>query len=227
MGFDLRIFGDEQLEADYIEWLVDERSVDIQSRLMKLWEYYANPMQEARSVAGSERGTNTSGRCYVQAQEYGLPPRITGLVHSGNVGTFGGQRVRDVQRKEVVIENDIAWRVNAGVEFLFGRPITFVSRSPDSQKRAKIESVLKTVFAANGGIEFFQNMAVLGSVYGFVDCLVRPGDDILEDILGTHKTLSFEDVLQLARTIGLELVEAPRALPVLEEDDYKKIRYYV
>ena len=227
MGFDLRIFGDEQLDADYIEWLVDERSVDIQSRLMKLWEYYANPMQEARSVAGSERGTNTSGRCYVQAQEYGLPPRITGLVHSGNVGTFGGQRVRDVQRKEVVIENDIAWRVNAGVEFLFGRPITFVSRSPDSQKRAKIESVLKTVFAANGGIEFFQNMAVLGSVYGFVDCLVRPGDDILEDILGTHKTLSFEDVLQLARTIGLELVEAPRALPVLEEDDYKKIRYYV
>ncbi|HUS72874.1 MAG TPA: phage portal protein [Sedimentisphaerales bacterium] len=227
MGFDLRIFRDEQLEADYIEWLVDERSIDVQRHFAKLWEYYANPVHEARSIAGNERSTNASGRCYVQAQEYGLPPRITGLVHSANAGTFGGQRVRNVQRKEVVIENDIGWRINAGVEFLFGRPVSFVSMSPDSQKRAKIESVLKTVFAANGGIEFFQNMAVLGSVYGFVDCLVRPGDDILEGISGTYKTLSFEDVLQLARTIGLELIEAPRALPVLEEDDYKKIRYYV
>jgi len=34
-------------------------------------------------------------------------------------------------------------------------------------------------------------------------------------------------VLQLAQTIVLELIEAPRALPVLEENDYKKIRYYV
>jgi hypothetical protein len=34
-------------------------------------------------------------------------------------------------------------------------------------------------------------------------------------------------VLNLARTIGLELIEAPRALPVLDENDYKKINYYV
>jgi hypothetical protein len=34
-------------------------------------------------------------------------------------------------------------------------------------------------------------------------------------------------VLKLAQTIDLELIEAPRALPVLEENDYKKIRYYV
>ncbi|MHC4569999.1 MAG: phage portal protein, partial [Planctomycetota bacterium] len=38
---------------------------------------------------------------------------------------------------------------------------------------------------------------------------------------------SFDDVLKLAQTIDLELIEAPRALPVLEENDYKKIRYYV
>jgi len=29
MGFELDIFGDEQLEADYIEWLVDEQSVSM------------------------------------------------------------------------------------------------------------------------------------------------------------------------------------------------------
>ena len=31
----------------------------------------------------------------------------------------------------------------------------------------------------------------------------------------------------MAQTIELEQIEAPRALPILEENDYKKIRYYV
>ncbi|HUW18638.1 MAG TPA: phage portal protein [Sedimentisphaerales bacterium] len=84
------------------------------------------------------------------------------------------------------------------------------------------------VFEANGAIGFFQDMAVLGSVYGFVDCFVRPGNEILERcISSSSQSLSLEDVLQLAQTVGLELIEAPRALPVLEEDDYKKIKYYV
>jgi hypothetical protein len=224
MGFELDIFQDEQLEADYIEWLTDVRSVDVQTHFGKLWEYYTNPMLETLVTRGGEYQL---GRCYVQAQEYGLPVRITGLVHSANGGVFGARAVKDVQRKEVVIENDIAWRINAAVDFLFGKPISFVSRSPDGQKRVEIESILKTVFAANGAIGFFQDMAVLGSVYGFVDCFVRPGDEIIEHISSSSQTLSLEDVLQLAQTIVLELIEAPRALPVLEENDYKKIRYYV
>jgi hypothetical protein len=247
MGFDLDIFQDEQLEADYIQWLVDEQSVNIQTHFGKLWEYYANPMVQAPVLA---RAGHELGRCYVQAQEYGLPARITGLVHSANVGVFGAKALKDVQRKEVVIENDIAWRINAAMDFLFGKPISFVSKSPDGQKRAKVESILKAVFAANGGIGFFQDMAVLGSVYGFVDCLVRPGDEIVARTCGyasagerisyssqtfspapkTTEQSSFgvgEDVLRLAETIAMELIEAPRALPVLEENDYKKIRYYV
>ncbi len=224
MGFELDIFQDEQLEADYIEWLTDVRSVDVQMHFGKLWEYYTNPILETLVTRGGEYQL---GRCYVQAQEYGLPVRITGLVHSANGGVFSARAVKDVQRKEVVIENDIAWRINAAVDFLFGKPISFVSKSPDGQKRAEIESILKAVFAANGAIGFFQDMAVLGSVYGFVDCFVRPGDEIIEHISSSSQTLSLEDVLQLAQTIVLELIEAPRALPVLEENDYKKIRYYV
>ena len=228
MGFDLHIFKDPQLEADYVEWLVDEQSVDIQSHFAKLWEYYTNRMIENNNSGASDKKVNESGRCYVQAQEYGLPPRITGLAHSVNAGIFGAKSVKDVQRKEVVIENDIAWRINAAVDFLFGKPISFVSRAPDSQKRAEIESILKAVFEANGAIGFFQDMAVLGSVYGFVDCLVRPGGEILEQFTSSSsQTLSLKNVLQLAQTIGLELIEAPRALPVLEENDYKKIRYYL
>jgi hypothetical protein len=228
MGFDLSIFKDPQLGADYVEWLVDEQSMDIQVHFAKLWEYYANRMIEGSSSGACDKKVNESGRCYVQAQEYGLPPRITGFTHSANAGTFSGRSIKDVQRKEVVIENDIAWRINAAVDFLFGKPISFVSRAPDGQRRAEIESVLKAVFEANGAVGFFQDMAVLGSVYGFVDCIVRPGSEILEQFTSSSsQTLSLKNVLQLAQTIGLELIEAPRALPILEENDYKKIRYYV
>jgi len=164
----------------------------------------------------------------VQAQEYGLPARITGFVHSADSGILGARSVREVQRKEVVIENDIAWRINAAVDFLFGKPVSFVSKSPRSRKRAEIGSILRALFEANGGVVFFQDMAVLGSVYGFVDCLVRPGKEILERFISSSsQPLSLEDVQQLVRTISVELIEAPRALPVLEEGDYKQIRYYV
>jgi hypothetical protein len=227
MGFELDIFNDQQLDADYIEWLVDERSTDIHRQFSKLWQYYANPMLEAVGIGAVDKKVNSSGRCYFQAQEYGLPARITGLTHSSMVGLWGLQPVKDVQRKEVVIENDIGWRINAAVDFLFGKPISFVSRSPDGRKRAEIESILRALFSANGGIGFFQDMAVLGSVYGFVDCFVRPGEEIIKRISSSSQTLPLEDVLQLAQTIELELVEAPRALPVLDENDYKKIRYYV
>ena len=235
MGFELDIFGDEQLEADYIEWLVDEQSVDVRGHFEKLWEYYSNPRMEMNGSGAREQKVSESGRCYVQAQEYGLPVRITGLIHSGQVGVFGARSARDVQRKEVVIENDVAWRINAAVDFLFGKPISFVSKSPDGQKSTEIERILKALFAANGAIGFFQDMAVLGSIYGFVDCFVRPGEEIIECISSSTQTLSpasgktgaIEDVLKLAQTIDLELIEAPRALPVLDENDYKKTRYYV
>jgi len=39
--------------------------------------------------------------------------------------------------------------------------------------------------------------------------------------------MSIEEIENLAGTIALELIEAPRALPVLDENDYKRIRYYV
>ena len=230
MAFDLEIFEAGDIGTDYIEWLVDEQSVNIQRHFGRFWEYYCNRMMETAGTGASDRKVNETGRCYVQAQEYGLPSRITGLAHTANAGIFNAQSIKEVQRKEVVIENDIAWRINAAVDFLFGKPISFVSRASGNQKRAEIESILKALFAANGGISFFQDMAVLGSVYGFVDCFVRPGEEIFERFFSSFlppQTLSMGEVLQLARQIDLELIEAPRALPVLEENDYKKIKYYV
>jgi len=256
MGFELENFdrqtGDPQrgtarlgtLDASFLDWLVDVHSATLRGHFSRLWDYYANPMVEICGGTAADRKVNESGRCYVQAQEYGLPTRITGLTHSPQAGTFGTQAVRDIQRKEVVIENDIAWRVNAAADFLFGKSISLISRAPDDRKRKDIEVILKALFAANGGSGFFQDMAVLGSVYGFVDCLIRapqaphlapghagPRTSRAEASSSIRAPLpsadSFASVLQWAQGIDLELIEAPRALPVLDEDDYRVIRFYV
>ncbi|MGA2171656.1 MAG: phage portal protein [Sedimentisphaerales bacterium] len=224
----MKIFSDG-LDGEYLDWLVDERWPQIQAHFGKMWEYYANPIMDLHRGEGLsvERKANESGRCYVQAQEYGLPARITGVARCAEAGAFGGRPVGDIQRKEVVIENDIAWRINAVVDFLFGKPVSVVSRTTDGVRRAEIEGIIKAVFSANGGIGFLQDMAVLGGVYGFVDCMVRPGREIYEHISDTSSDLSYEVVLQMARAIGLELIEAPRALPVLDENDYRRMIYYV
>lgn len=228
MGFDFHIFDDDGLSEEFVEWLVDEQSADIQAHFGKLWEYYHNQMRELGGLSEIDGKSSESSRCYVQAQEYGLPSRITGIVHLSNSGMFGGRAVRDVQRKEVVIENDIGWRINAMVDFLFSKPVSIVCKSPEEPRRAEIEAILKGVFEANGGIGFFQDMAVLGSIYGFVDCIVRPGKQVFEHaFLTSRQPASFKKVVEFAQTINLELIEAPRALPVLDENDYKKIRYYV
>ena len=229
MGFELAIFGGNELDADYLDWLVDEQSPAIHRHFSRLWDYYANPRCEVVAGGASERKVSESGRCYVQAQEYGLPSRITGLAHGPQGDVFDSRAVKDVQRKEVVVENDIAWRVNAAADFLFGRPVNVISKAADGRKRSNIEAIIKALFAANGGLGFFQDMAVLGSVYGFVDCFIRPDPGITERIASRPPTQqpSLEAVLHLAQAIDLELIEAPRALPVLDEDDYRIVRFYV
>lgn len=240
MGFDFRIFGDGKLDESFVEWLVDDQWIEIGKQLGKLWEYYQNNMYDVAD-AGISVGSESS-RNYLQGQEYGLPSRITGVSYSPSGGISSGRSIDDISRKEVVIENDITWRINAMVDFLFGKGVNFVSKAPGESKRKEIEQIIKCVFAANGGAGFFQDMAVLGSVYGFVDCLVRPSEEVLDKMRlngasvnstfsSTRPTSSSSPtlytVLQLASTIGLDLIEAPRALPVLDEDDYRKISFYI
>jgi len=135
MGFELDGFGDVRLDADYLDWLVEARAAEIGRHFARLWDYYANPTVDVAGSGAVSRKVHESGRPYVQAQEYGLPSRITGLMHSPATGAFDSRIARDIQRKEVVIENDIAWRVNAAADFLFGKPIRIVSKAPDSRRR--------------------------------------------------------------------------------------------
>lgn len=229
MGFDFSTFKDPALSESFVDWLVDEKWVEAGLHYGKLWDYYDNPMRQASPRGSGEGGLQETARNYVQAQEVGLPPRITGLVYSS---AGEGRSVGDIQRKEVVIENDIAWRVNAMVDFLFGKGVTFVSRSPAAARRRELERIIKAVFSANGGTGFFQDMAVLGGVYGFVDCLVRPGQTVLSHFDSSKagaakRPADFESIVEIASRLELELIEAPRALPILDEGDYRRIAYYV
>ena len=241
MAFDFRVFDSEQLDEGFVEWLIDDQWVEISSHFDRLWNYYHNQMHEVNGVGGASGYVGDSGRNYVQGQECGLPARITGYAYSGSNGVGAGRRVSDIQRKEVVIENDITWRINAMVDFLFGKGVKFISKASDTGKRREIETIIRAVFSANGGAGFFQDMAVLGSVYGFVDCLIRPNEELL---LAYHNSVgsidptnsssktppsssSLQPILKTASKIGLELIEARRALPILDEGDYRKVNFYV
>ncbi|MFI5381448.1 MAG: phage portal protein [Tepidisphaerales bacterium] len=136
-------------------------SVD-RPRLGRLWTYYKNPSRIDSCLAG---------RPYRQAQEWGLPSRITGI--RAGCEPFTGQHDGAIQRKEVVIENDIAWRVDAMCDYLFGKPLAIRSSAADPNRRDAIDRLIQAILAHNGGILFLQQLALLGAVHGFVDVLVK------------------------------------------------------
>jgi len=268
MPFELDKFQDAAVSADYLTYLVDRRWPDVQARHNRLWNYFRNPLVPAVGAVGG--ALNINSRPYVQAQEVGLPARITGMSHSQT----GSQPMTDVQRKEVVIENDIAWRVNTMVDFLFGRAVTIRSLAGRPDQAAAINSVVSAMFAANGGIAFFQELALLGAVYGFVDIALRvpadqpvgrfsrlsrpsvvpatdpssaqvagrpdlngKGDDEQPNQQaaadsgrtegGPTRPNMLARAIAMAQALQLETVEAPRVLPVLDDNDYHRTRLWV
>jgi hypothetical protein len=232
MAFDFADFKTDSLNADFVDWLIDEQWVDMQVHFGKLWDYYQNPMYSTIGLSAADAKLNESARVYIQAQEIGLPARITGIKRTQTSGLLGGKAVADIERKEVVIENDIGWRINAMVDFLFGKGVDIVSRAEDKNRRTEIDKIIKQIFNTNGGVRFFQDMAVLGAVYGFVDCIVRPGQKIIDYYSNTPNTslsskVSTGQIIELVSDCTLELIEAPRALPVLDERDFRKINFYV
>ena len=233
MGFDFSIFEDSQLDETFVDWLINERAGDMVLHYEKLWHYYRNEMREVGTVGPISGQQTESSRPYLQAQEYGLPSRITGVNHSFYGGIMSGSEACGVTRKEVVIENDIAWRIDTMVDFLFGKPITIRSRAGDRQRAEEIEEILRAVFDANGSMAYFQELALLGSIFGFVDTILRLNQDDGDkgpsksaDTAGL-KVRPFHRVLAKARQITLEPIEAPRSLPILDENDYRKINYYL
>ncbi len=232
MAFDFSIFERDGvgggLDERFVAWQVDEQAWDMLMHYQKLWNYYRNEARELGLLG--ESGASESSRPYYQSQEYGLPGRITGMQHSFYGGTLTGRQIEGIQRKEVVVENDIAWRVDTMVDFLFGKGVLISSKAADAVRAEQINQILRAVFEANGGAAYLQELALLGSVYGFVDVIVRlegggQGAGSLDS--GVAGLNTFAGVLERARNIMLEAIEAPRSLPVLNEQDYRRIDYYV
>ena len=224
MAYEFSVFDDgaKKLDGGYVRWLIDNEYQERAVHIDRLWSYYDNS-----NYPGGEYSKNA--RPYLQAQEYGLPPRITGVRRGfwGNVQS--GDQDGQIARKEIVIENDIGWRVETIVDFLFGRSFTVSSKVSDPERKARIEKVLEYVFEANGGILFFQQLALMGSVYGFIDVVVRVGS-LFEKSEADAESSELENetkLSELCSKIILEAIEPVRSLPIINENDYRKIDYYV
>ncbi len=169
-------------------------------RLQRLWNYYRNP---ATSHTGPAR----------LAQEAGLPSRVTGNItsptHDDRVPT----------RREVVVENDIAWRIHTLVDFMFGKPLAILSTAADETRRDLIQQVLERIFEQSGGIGFLQDIALLGHVYGSIDIVVTVNPAI-------SSADATSDPETMASFISLELVEPTRAVSLLEPTDYRNLRAF-
>ncbi len=194
----LQPFHDLPLDAALLAALRAEHRDLVLPRLRRLWMYYRNALADPAANGGS------SG---APAQFHGLPVRLRG--DSGRAGRFRDDRLD----REIVIENDIAWRVQTLVDFMFPAAPTIVSRAPDRGRRAVIEDVLSAVFRANGDVRLWQDAALLGSIYGHVDFLLRP------DALATPGASP--------EAIVIEAVEPPRAIPLLNPRDFTRLDAFI
>jgi len=214
MGFNLTDLQPTGLDREFVELLIDEHSQEIIPRLERMWDYYRNDLVD-NQVPG------VVGRWYQAAQEVGLPARLRNS-SGANGSVFHGQ-----PQREIVIENDIAWRIHTLVDFTFGRPAALQSCAADPERARLIESFLREVFEVNGGVGFYQDLALLGSVYGYVDVLLRVSPTTSR---GSHLDVGETTEAQLIRDAGrfvLETIEAPRAIPVLDSRDYRRLEAYM
>jgi hypothetical protein len=171
--FALVPFASIPLDQDLLATLIAEHETCAVPRLNRLWRYYRNALAEPSDSGGSTAPP---------AQRVGLPARLSARAP--------GPRDRRLPR-DVVIENDIAWRIHTLVDFMFPTSPKIVSKAREESKRREIEAVLNAAIASSagagdaaldsaghdsGGIALWQSAALLGSVYGHVDFLVSLAD---------------------------------------------------
>lgn len=194
------------------DWLRAREAIGVHARRSrpryeKLWAYYRNPIELVRA-SGDASAAHASRGWYRSAQEVGLPARIVGN-QTGTPGVESG-------RREVVIENDIGWRIAAMVDFMFGSPIRIQSLAREETKRRDIEETLERVWERSGGIAMLQDLATLGQVFGHVDLLVRSDEQHLPGarLHDAH------------RWISIDVVDARRGIALLCPSDYRTIDLY-
>jgi len=231
---DFTNFADAELSEAFVEHLVRDTAPDRALHFARLWAYYKNDVTPLGvGVPEAERNFDwmASARPYYQAQEFGLPARITGRSHLGYGGSGAPQPA--LQRREVVIENDIGWRIDAGVHFLAAKPFAVESLARRPEDARAIEAALGAVWESSGGVGLLQEVALLGAVYGFVDLVIRvrleSGDAAMAGAGaegGADAGGALAAALRAGRLVSLEPIEAPRVLPILDEGDWRRLRWW-
>lgn len=210
MPFRLSPFSGTPLNEARLQTLLDAHTHDTLPRLTRYWRYYRNPTVRERDP----RTGRTTARL---AQEDGLPRRLTAPPVTDD---------RHSNDREVVIENDIAWRLHALVDFMLGRPITMLSSAPDAERRMQIQRILDAVLENSGGMALLQDAALIASIYGSVDFLLRT-DDFFSAPIPSETPPDFDHVIALASRLRIEIIEPPRAIPVVSANDYRELDAYV
>jgi hypothetical protein len=198
-----------------------EESLDTRAAAARrLWGYYRN---EARPWDGPRPD---GARPYQLAQEQGLPTRITARIAGDEPfdDTHAG-----ILRKEVCIENDIAWRIDAGVDLLAGRPIVLDSAASDDARRDTIGGLIRRIWAGNGGLDFIRQLALTGAVCGGVDLVVKLLPDAATDAgcdttplgggAGGRGEDDIDDLEHIASRIRFEAVEPAEVLAIHDAFD--------
>jgi hypothetical protein len=204
----LHAVADAGLDPARLAALIDEHLGSTTPRLAALWDYYRNPLRHAASPLAARR----AGRPYRLGQERGLPLRLTNPAAIGvNIDDRAGSK------REIVIENDIAWRIHAMIDFLFGRAVRIVTVAPDQQKAVRIQTILDAVWEGSGGLALLQEAALL--VHGSADFLVRiTGED--------GELAAARDDAAAAKLIRIEAIDPQRAVPVVSVDDWRILEGY-
>ncbi len=189
-----------------LQMLITEHQAGVLPRLQRFWDYYRNPSKTSGTNlptpspahAPRLRFSDSAPHSSTLAQAQGLPPRL----HAN---------------REIVIENDIAWRIHTLVDFMFAKGVVIQSMSDDDALATRIETLLREVFDHNGGQAFFHDLALLGGIYGYVDVLLRLDP-------ATHRSPNRRTH---SADLRLDLVDPPRAIPLLDPDDYRRIDTFI
>lgn len=200
-----------------LEALIAEHRRERLPRLETLWRYFRNPLEPvgvgvlfSQPVAGHA----VEPPRWRAAQEEGLPNRITG--RRGGV------------RREVVVENDIAWRIQTMIDFLLGKPPRIVSTAESADTRDTIERLLDAVWEASGGLSMLQDAALLGHVHGYVDLLLRLDEPGLVGAAAKLRARAeARDFDGLAGLVRIEPVAPTRGVPVVSDADYRELDAFV
>jgi len=206
VAFQLEAFTDVSLSAEALELLLADHEREVVPRLAWLWGYYRN------------QPTQPGGQ---SPQAQGLPARLRGVADP-----WSDDRLADSGSSGVVIENDIAWRIQAMIDFMLPEPLVLLSRAGEAEQRRRVESALEAVWAGSGGLGLLHDALLFGHVAGHVDLLLRCDVDRLTSIAPDLASLVSLPPDVLSEAIRVEAVDPARGVPVVDPGDYRRLDAY-